>query len=126
MCCFKRTPFRIRRFLICVVQKDTLWNPKTPLHINSTTRAPRKWHSSYNDLLLLAPGFPQIQTVASSSVSSTDSSEDAGLVFSSPGPVETFTVAGLSTLSLKRNPRWTSCETIPALNCVDSSLAIAS
>jgi hypothetical protein len=41
-------------------------------------------------------------------------------------PVETFTVAGLSSLSFKWNPLRTSCVTIPALNCMDASREMAS
>jgi len=43
-----------------------------------------------------------------------------------PEPVETFTVAGLSSLSFKWNPLRTSCVTIPALNCMDASREMAS
>lgn len=43
-----------------------------------------------------------------------------------PGPAETLTIAGLSNLSPRINPRRNSSITIPSLNSLDSSRAIAS
>lgn len=81
----------------------------------------KKSFSNYMVLWLsaAADSFNPIHTAASLAASTE-------LALCLPEPVETFTVAGLSSLSFKRNPRRISCETIPALNCEDSSRAMAS
>lgn len=43
-----------------------------------------------------------------------------------PGPAETLTIAGLSRRSPRRKPRLNSSITMPSLNSLDSSRAIAS
>jgi hypothetical protein len=51
---------------------------------------------------------------------------EAGSDFVGPDPFDTLTEAGLRSRSLRRKPRCTSSETIPALNLSDSSLETAS
>ncbi|TXG52891.1 hypothetical protein EZV62_022060 [Acer yangbiense] len=66
-----------------------------------------------------------MNSLSSAAGCSADFSE-VPVAFFLPGPAETLTVAGLRSLSPRRNPRRNSSITIPSLNSSDSSRAIAS
>ena len=97
------------------IHRWTSFEIKCLRHVMNRKRLHTKWCFGYQLQLIFQP----VHTVASLAASTE-------LALCLPEPVETFTVAGLSSLSFKRNPLQTSCETTPALNCEDSSRAMAS